>query len=142
MRRYDGKVVHESPLNDDLELAITPPVNRWKGILTLLMLVAWLPSTSHALLEGLGVIHEENSPATDFDHAAADGMILLPSRVDVPAMNFALVLIPVVIRFFLPEPIETRPVLRIHAGTSPPGPNSWQFVHRAALPARAPSFAS
>ena len=132
----------KSPLNNIVNLSITPPVNRWKAILSLLMLAVWLPATSHPLLEGIGVIHEQNSPATDSDHDAADGLVLLPSSVSSPVVNATLVCVLPVVVLLLPEPVETRPKHRMASGTSPPLPNVWQFVHRAALPVRAPSFAS
>jgi len=106
------------------------------------MLAVWLPATSHPLLEGIGVIHEHGVPDSDSDHDAADGLILLPSSAKAPVVNATLVCVLPVVVFLLPEPVETRPTHRMASGTSPPLPNVWQFVHRAALPPRAPSFAS
>jgi len=106
------------------------------------VLAVWLPATSHSLLEGIGLIHEQNVPGSDSDHDAADGLVLLPSSVNAPVMSATLVCVLPVVVFWLPEPAETRLTDRIDSGTSPPLPNAWQFVHRAALPVRAPSFAS
>ena len=121
-------------------------VNRLKTILVLLMLALWMPATSHALLESAGVIHQAHDDAdsdhSDNDHDAADGLVLLPSSVNAPVMGAALVCVLPVFSFLLPEPVETQLRDRINSGTSPPLPNVWQFVHRAALPVRAPSFAS
>jgi hypothetical protein len=118
---------------------------RLKTIVVLLMLALWMPATSHSLLESAGIIHQTHSDADsdgDHDHDAADGLVLLPSSVNAPVISMALVcLLPTVV-FLLPEPIETRLTDRIDSGASPPLPNVWQFVHRAALPVRAPSFTS
>jgi len=120
-------------------------VKRLKTIVALLMLALWMPATSHALLESAGVIHQPHSDADsdgDHDHDAADGLVLLPSSVNTPVMCVALVYVLPTIVILLPEPIGTELTDRIHSGTSPPLPNAWQFVHRAALPVRAPSSAS
>lgn len=109
---------------------------------TIFLLALWLPATSHSFLESVGVIHEQNSPDTDSDHDAADGLVLLPSSVHAPAASVALICVLPVIVFLLPEPLEKRRAHRTASGPSPPLPNLWQFVHRAALLARAPSFAA
>ena len=112
-------------------------------MIAILMLALWVPASSHELLESAGVIHQPHATAdSDKDHDAADGLVLLPSSVNAPAMSAALVCVPPVVVFLLPEPVETRLSRRIDSGTSPPLPNVWQFVHRAALPVRAPSSAS
>jgi hypothetical protein len=121
-------------------------VKRLETIVVLLMLALWMPATSHALLESAEMIHQPHADAdsdhSDNDHDAADGLVLLPSSVNAPAMSAALLCVRPVVVFVLPEPIEIGLTDRIDSGTSPPLPNIWQFVHRAALPARAPSFAS
>ena len=120
-------------------------MKRLKTILVLLMLALWVPATSHALLESAGLIHQAHADSDsdgDHDHEAADGVVLLPSSVNAPGMSAALVYALPMIVFLLPEPIEIRLTDRIDSGTSPPLPNIWQFVHRTALPVRAPSFVS
>src|SRR5438552_474276 len=109
------------------------------------MLALWMPATSHALLESAEVIHQPHADADshgDLDHDAADGLVLLPSGVDSPVMSAALVCVLPLAGFLLSKPAELRLTVRIDSGTSPPLPNLWQFVHRAALPVRAPSLAS
>ena len=121
------------------------PVKRLKAIVTLLMLALWMPATSHALLESAGVIHQPHADAdsaADLDHDAADGVVLLPSGVDAPVMSAASVWALPLVAFLFAKPAEPRLTVRIDSGTSPPLPNLWQFVHRAALPVRAPSLAS
>jgi len=124
----------------------SPPLKRLKTIAVLLMLALWVPATSHALLESAGVIHQsgaESDSDGDHDHEAADGVVLLPSSVNAPTMSTTFVYVLPVIAFLLPESVEVALIDRIHSGTSPPLlPKSWQFIHRAALPVRAPSFAS
>ncbi|HEY0549259.1 MAG TPA: hypothetical protein VGF13_06620 [Verrucomicrobiae bacterium] len=124
--------------------AATPSLLRnLKTIAALVMLALWMPATSHSLLESAGVIHQPHADAdSDHDHDAADGLVLLPSSVNAPVMSATLICVQPVMLVLLPEPVETRLTDRICSGTSPPLPNVWQFVHRAALPARAPSFTS
>lgn len=120
-------------------------MKRLKVIVTLLMLALWMPATSHALLESAEVIHQPHADADahgDLDHDAADGLVLLPSSVHAPVMSAAMVWVLPMVAFLLPNPTEPRLKNLIDSGTSPPWPNPWQFVHRAALPVRAPSFAS
>src|SRR5207244_5744832 len=109
---------------------------------TIFLLALLLAATSHSLLESIGVIHEHNSLATDSDHDAADGLVLLPSSVHAPNVSVALIFVLLVVVFLLPEPSERRRTRLMDSGPSPPLPNVWQFVHRAALPVRAPSIAS
>ena len=110
--------------------------------MAVLMLTVWVPATSHTFLESVGMIHEHSIPDSDSDHDAADGLVLLPSSVNAPVVGATLVCMLPVAVFLLPEPAEARPAHRIGSGTSPPLPNDWQFVHRAALPVRAPSSIS
>jgi cobalt-zinc-cadmium efflux system outer membrane protein len=125
-------------LNDFSNLPITPPVNRWKAILSLLMLAIWLPATSHPLLESAGLIHQEHSPDSDSDHDAADGLVLLPSSVNATVVSATLVCVLPVVVFLLPEPVELRLTHRIGFGTSPPLPNIWQFFSARHFPAALP----
>jgi hypothetical protein len=120
-------------------------LKRLKTIGVLMMLALWMPVTSHELLESAGVIHQTNSDADsdgDHDHDAADGLVLVPSSGNAPVMGAALFCVLPAVVSLLPEPVETRVTERNNSGTSPPLPNVWQFVHRAALPVRAPSSAS
>ncbi|MCI0534193.1 MAG: hypothetical protein L0Z50_03090 [Verrucomicrobiales bacterium] len=132
-------------------------MSRVRNIVALVLLAAWPVMTSHALLQHWGVIHVvhvdhdsgdgSHEHETD-NHAFADGGYLkgsssiqvtkpLSSVVRTPLSTAAL-LAPV---FALQR--EVRP-----CGPSPPGAappefsNRWQFSFRAALPVRAPSFAS
>jgi hypothetical protein len=124
-------------------------VNRWKVIFSLLLLAAWLPSAlpcelKGALFPALNCCAAEQSQQgekTDCSNcqiclAVAGGYAVSVVRITVP---------------------EIAPVVRIEAGPQDLIPDaslptksvvppdllpSWQFDLRAALPVRAPSFAS
>jgi len=121
-----------------------------------LLVALWLPASSHSLLDAAGFIHVWQDADGDFsgqhqhhtdDHDVADGLFLLSStdvRLSVPAI----VALPLPIS--LPN-VEWTPDFQdqtIHSGLAPPGvappelTHRWQFAFRAALPIRAPSFAS
>ena len=125
----------------------------------MLLVAGWLPASSHALLQYVGLIHErhaahdadstgshEHEHDTD-DHDVADGICALSSaQVNVPmpdadATPFLLGL------FGLERGSELNAELSA-SGLAPPGAaplqlsSGWQFSFRAALPARAPSFVS
>ncbi len=110
--------------------------------MAVLMLAIWLPGTSHILLESAGVIHEQHSADSDFDHDAADGLVLLPSGVNAPVMSVTLVCVLPDVVALLPESFAGRATRIVGSGTSPPLRNVWHFLHRTALPVRAPSFVS
>ena len=127
--------------------------------------VLWLPTSSHALLEQIGWIHEAShhhdhhgvddgehhhdseSDGESKDHDAADGICRVESSlVDVPSAAAGQVL------FFIEVPAHCG-VDRLtdepgFTGPSPPGTAppelqaTWQFSYRAAVPVRAPSLFS
>lgn len=109
-------------------------------------------ASSHPLLEGLGLIHHEISHADEADHSernheAADGIcrfesshedIQNPFTETVDLSHSSDLLYPIL--------LNTGPDPDADGGSlSPPPPElgpTWQFSSRAALPVRAPSFAS
>lgn len=129
----------------------------FRAIIALLLIGAWLPATSHALLEHLEVIHQVHSNhdsdaagSSEHDadnHDAADGKcalssphssLPLPKAVALPMLFCALGLNGTFELHVEPQP----------SGLPPPGPappelsHRWQFEFRTALPARAPSLVS
>ncbi|MEO6035885.1 MAG: hypothetical protein ABIQ35_11565 [Verrucomicrobiota bacterium] len=125
-------------------------------ILTIVLLVAWLPTSSHALLEYAGLIHghlfDHDSAAPvphDHDsesHEAADGKFASSStRVGISRPDF--MAMPVLIcaqgldwfsQCYVAATSSLAP-----SGTAPPQlSHRWQFSFRTALPARAPSLVS
>ena len=129
---------------------------RFRAIVSLLLVAFWLPSSSHALLEHLGVIHQvhadHDADSSDShehntdNHEAADGECALSStHVSVPLPDsIALPMLFCVscLNWASELYVEPQPSGLAPPGTSPPLPNIWQFVHRAALPGRAPSLTS
>lgn len=123
----------------------------------MLLVAFWLPASSHALLEYVGLIHEhhddhdgESSGSHEHDadnHDAADGKyapsttlvkVPLPDAVTSPLLFCAPGLI-----CSSELHIEQQPSGLAPPGTAPPFlASGWQFLFRTALPARAPSFAS
>jgi len=124
-------------------------VIRLKTVVVLLMLAFWLPATSHALLEQAGVIHTEDSQHDD-DHDAADGLCVnATTHVQTPQPTFTLVAGPAAdLEFWLAVLDIVDGSVAEASGPAPPGvappelPQTWHFVSRTALPARAPSLIS
>jgi hypothetical protein len=113
-------------------------VSKVKRVLALLMLALWMPASSHELLEYVETIHQAHAPESGADHDAADGVVLFPSTLSAPPVHQ-------VVLYSAPPAVNLAPqrveiVTPLGYGPAPPLPNMWQFVHRAALLARAPSF--
>jgi hypothetical protein len=131
-----------------LSRILHPRLDRVVALFALLLAVAWLPITSHELLESAGLIHQDEGLDGDEGpaHDAADGLCQLhhggislkaPTWYSlgwlVTAIELSVAALFVVFRAssHLRWPTE-----------SPPGvAGPWQFVLRLALPSRAPSFA-
>lgn len=132
-------------------------MRKLKSIVALLLAALWLPASSHALLEHLELIHHVHADheadsggphehEAD-NHAAADGLCLAPSVKTLPTKPVAVVPFPW-LDVALLNAAQNFSALPSHPGPSPPGTappefsHCWQFSFRAALPVRAPSFAS
>ena len=128
-------------------------VKRLMPIVATLMLTLFAFASSHALLEGLGLIHQESAHAdgpasSDSDHELADGKCRINSTRDgiqTPHANATFDLANILALasvLVLDASQETR--LSVEIANSPPPElgTSWQFSSRAALPVRAPSLAS
>lgn len=127
-------------------------VNRLKPIVAMLMLTLFAFASSHPLLEGLGLIHQEGThtegPASpDSDHALADGKCQFNSSRDeiqksLANGGFNLAEILALACVLQLEDLSSQASVEI-AGSPPPKlGTSWQFSFRTALPARAPSLIS
>ena len=130
---------------------------RLRSIVSLLLVALWLPTSSHSLLESVGLIHErhtdhhEDATAShEHDgqrHEAADGKCAVAAtRVAVPPLQ--LIALPLL---FGPPQLESVSEFHVDpqpSGLAPPGTappqlsHGWQFSSRTALPARAPSLIS
>lgn len=133
--------------------AYRTPVARLKPIVGMLMLALFAFASSHPLLEALELIHHEAAhshaaaaPDSDSDHETADGICRIESNQDEvqqrPGEAFGI---------FQSFVFKCALLLHLDLGARPEGFNSssppelgttWQFLSRAALPVRAPSFAS
>src|SRR5437867_13457774 len=112
------------------------------------MLAFWVPATSHALLEQAGWIHQETAGSHhDDDHDAADGICVnATSHVQTP--QFSLTVAPLAgFQLWLASCCAVLDGSAVEAsGPAPPGvappelSQTWHFVSRTALPARAPSL--
>ena len=128
---------------------------RWFApVWTLLLLLLWLPSTSHSLLEQVGLIdewhadHDHGSSGShrhhSTEHDVAHGIVLAPTaKVRVPTPEL---LAPpaytqlAVLASDLTIDTPSHMLARALPGAAPPSRiRPWQFAHRAALPIRAPS---
>ena len=122
-------------------------------IAALILLVAWLPATSHCLLGEPGVTPDtccgdhgqENEPAPadrDDDCTTCSNVesgLYKISAQDNPAFSFQAALAADLIQ---PEPLTISPIaLQRLSSRAPPGLTvRWQFHTRAALPGRAPAI--
>ena len=121
-------------------------------IAALILLVAWLPATSHCLLGTAGVVPDtccgehgqENEPAPadrDDDCGTCNNVesgLYKISAQDNPDFSFQAVLAADLIQ---PEPLTISPIALQHLSSrAPPGlTGRWQFLTRTALPSRAPA---
>jgi hypothetical protein len=119
----------------------------------MLMLALFAFASSHPLLEALGLIHHEaahtEAPASSHsDHELADGNSPINSNRDEIQKSFAnngfdlaavLVLASALLQH---KDREAQSVVEITGSPPPELGTTWQFSSRAALPVRAPSFAS
>jgi hypothetical protein len=128
-------------------------VTRLKPIVALLMLTLFAFASSHPLLEGLGLIHQEvahtdGSGSSDSDHELADGKCRFTSSRDEIQKPFAnggfnlAVILALACVLIQPTDCSTCPPVEIASSPPPELGTTWHFTSRAALPARAPSFAS
>ena len=129
--------------------AIGNTVKRLKAVIAMLMLALLLPATSHELLERAGLIHQEASDsASGGDHDAADGVFLSSSngfQIQTTHCDVGLptaCLLPCAWMFPIADPPLRQASLEIPGPSPPHLAKGWQFVFRAALPVRAPSFLS
>ena len=110
----------------------------------LLLVVLWLPATSHEWLESAGVIHSAAHGEHDPDHDAADGQGRLESGTVAPKVPVLtsqpwLCVIAVALSVIAPD----QPIMKAVPCpcTAPPElRTTWQFTERVALPSRAPSY--
>jgi len=132
-------------------------VNRVKATVAVLLAAAWLPASSHALLEFFELIHQvhadhdaESNGSHEHDadnHEAADGRCLASlAKVQVPKPT-AISALHWLVAALTASRLDLESQVS-HAGPSPPGvappelSHRWQFSFRAALPVRAPSILS
>jgi len=120
-----------------------------KTVAVLWLLTLWVPATSHALLESAGLIHTSDSQHDD-DHDAADGLCVnAASHVQAPQANLHVSFAPLVqFEVWLAATAVVDGSVLEATGPAPPGaappelPQTWHFISRTALPARAPSLTS
>ena len=120
-------------------------------ILSFLLLALWLPATSHCALERAGVIETDDCCTTEShssipsEHSCADGCATVEGGAyKLPAPQKSMVSPLLVVCLWAESAAQIDATI-----ASIPSQSlvdeliaSWQFDHRAALPVRAPSFAS
>lgn len=121
----------------------------------MLLAALWLSGSSHALLEYFELIHQVHAKH-DSDsghshehnadnHPVADGNCAVSSTqvsVSPPEAGAMPVFFAPGLNWASELHLEPPPSGLAPPGGFPPLPNTWQFVHRASLPVRAPSSAS
>ncbi|MCI0541368.1 MAG: hypothetical protein L0Z50_39725 [Verrucomicrobiales bacterium] len=127
-----------------------------RNIVALLLLVFWPLVSSHPLLQYLGLIHVVHADHSGGNashehnadnHAAADGGYVAGSNsTQLTKPLLVTSVLPFTVALLLAAICLNR--LTSSSGRAPPGVappdlrQRWQFSFRAALPPRAPSFAS
>lgn len=115
--------------------------------------VAWMPLTSHCLIEAVPGFEflrcaadthdsdDHGDPCEDGECCALESAVYQPSRPqDVAPHSLVAVLLNNPFVFQTPAPELPPPAFRLIDTAAPPEiPSSWQFSLRAALPIRAPS---
>jgi hypothetical protein len=130
-------------------LCMLAAMKRLKTVSTILLLAVWSLATSHPLLERLHLIHTHHTDSSHQNaesHEAADGICRVESTsiavAQVASHFLFLVSTPTLTEAGLQSSPSGRDGLP-PPGTAPPELSlTWLFSFRAALPARAPSFAS
>ncbi len=124
----------------------------FRRIAALLVLVAWLPATTHCLLgavlqgaESGGCCGESHDYQHKHDGSGACGICstLGSGHFLVPDQDFFIADFCATMwwRAFLPTPaIDSIGVTGIDSGRAPPDLARWHFLTRAALPGRSPSL--
>ena len=123
-------------------------MSRLRTVGVLLLLAFWLPATSHALLEQVGVIHQETAGSqNEDDHDAADGLCVnAATHVQAPPASLAVIFAPMAEpEFWLAASAVVDGSVAEASGPAPPclAPpelaQTWHFSSRMSLQARAPS---
>lgn len=122
--------------------------------MSMFLVAIWLPASSHALLEAVGLIHESHADHEaggtgshehdSGDHAAADGQCLRPSTgLKSPVANVSWVPLWGGLLAYVETPaslVSSAAPSILAPGTAPPEVCcGWRFIVRAAAPVRAPS---
>lgn len=127
---------------------------RVRRIIAFALLALWLPATMHCALEAAGINSAapctEGCRSTDHHDVPRDACDVVESGAFKPAADTATILPPALLAcrlcfVFLTAPTASLPppVGVSDRIVSPPEvARTWHFTARAALPARAPSFAS
>ncbi len=128
-------------------------VNRLKPIVAMMLLALFAFASSHPLLRALELIHQdathtEDASGSDYGHDVADGICHNGSNgqtvqecVAGVAFDFASCLVWACV-LLQPEVQDARANIANSSSPPPELGTTWQFSSRAALPVRAPSFAS
>jgi hypothetical protein len=138
----------------NLQLVHPIRVRMLRSLLAVILVLSWVPITSHCQLEsvpGLEFLEcsteghasdTESHPCQDGDCCTVESSDFASSR----NYQFTRVMVVAILPFDSSFGVEQLPPTNIGLGVltgSPPElPASWQFLSRAALPARAPSRAS
>jgi hypothetical protein len=128
-------------------------LNRCKPFVAMLLLALFALASSHPLLQGLGLIHQhsehhsdssDSHSDSDRNHDAADGLCRVDShRNEVQKFSGAILHCLIFVAVYLDCDVGFKEPRFANSIAPPPElVTTWQFSSRAALPVRAPSFAS
>jgi hypothetical protein len=146
------KQFRRNGLNTLASYGIYHGVRKLKTVMALLLALAWLPLTSHCLLESLteselisccAASSSESDDCSDKGCCSVESAYYQSLRHDdhAPApviLLLSVVSLPPMVEHALPDEVR----LGILTAAPPEHARTWHFVSRTALPVRAPSFLS
>lgn len=127
-------------------------VKAFRPFAIVLLLLLWLPTTSHCLMESAGLMPSFLSCTDDCAPGARAGKDTKDSCAALESASYktcdedALAIVPtclsaVALAFLLPETLSNGTCTPLFPTVAPPSlPVTWQFIQRAALPVRSPSL--
>lgn len=123
------------------------PMSRLRALITAVLLVLWMPATSHCALEATGLLQESQACAANDcggdSCKSVEGSLLKQTnqmaKVKAPDLNVCL--LALCLQIAAPVTIDSVSDFSLGVPVEPQGwVVSWTFEQRTALPANAPSF--
>lgn len=129
-------------------MAMVPYMSRLRALVTSVLLVLWMPATSHCALEAVGLLEQSAACATAADCAGDNckviesGFLKQTSQVaKIVAPDLNVCLLSLCLQIVAPTTLASVADFSLGVPVEPQGwVVSWTFEQRSALPANAPSL--